>query len=200
MPTMFDILQAQIEKDKPNADRVGFWFINERSRRISSEPLIYTVRPSQMLAAWIVTGIYPLGGGRMDKPHHVPEIGNSREMEMVFDVAKALIQACEIQMLAEESEAFRQRADDLRQLKSIADPNTAATLGSVYMGIARDRADMGLPTNMQLSYSPEGILTVNGKWQSKRPEEAITSWGLENAQEIKRLERTTARRRVKKKP
>lgn len=200
MPTMFEILQARIDKDRPTWDRVGFWPVTSEAQNvIGGHPLIYAVKPSQMLAAWMVTGIYPKAGGGFDNMHELPVIGDSRERQMVFDVARALVQAEEIELLASEAETFRKHADDLRQLRSIADPNTAATLGSVFMGVARDRADMGLPTHMQLAFTSDGILTVNGKWSSRRAEDAITSWGLEAAQELNRLNRQQARSRTKKK-
>jgi hypothetical protein len=196
---MFEILQARIERDRPSWDRVAFWPVTDAAKNgIGYEPLIYAVKPSQILAAWMVTGIYPQAGGGFDRMHELPVIGESRERQMVFDVARALVQAEEIELLANEAETFRKRADDLRQLRSIADPNTAAALGSVFMGVARDRADMGLPTHMQLAFTSDGILTVNGKWSSRRPEDAITSWGLEAAQELNRLNRQQGRTRAKR--
>lgn len=34
---------------------------------------------------------------------------------------------------------------------------------------------------MQLTFSPDKVLTINDKWQSEEPEQAITSRGVENA-------------------
>lgn len=193
---MFEILQARIERDRPSWDRVAFWPITPEGQKVmGGDPLIYAIKPEQFLAAWMVTGILPRIGGGIDNMHELPVIGENQYYQMTFDVAKALVQASKIQLIADRAELFEKQADELLQLQSIADPNTAATLGSVYMGIARDRADMGLPTNMQLNYSADGILTINGKWSSKRPEEAITSWGLENASEIRRMPRAAARKR-----